>query len=65
MLLDDLDRELENRGLRSCRYADDCMIFVKTMEAGECVLRSISHHIEDELKLKVNRQKSKVYKVWN
>ena len=65
VLLDDLDRELENRGLHFCRYADDCMIFVRTMEAGERVLRSISQYIEEELKLKVNRQKSKVDKVWN
>ena len=65
VLLDDLDRELENRGLHFCRYADDCMIFVRTMEAGKRVLGSISQYIEDELKLKVNRQKSKVDKVWN
>ncbi|MBR5888668.1 MAG: group II intron reverse transcriptase/maturase [Akkermansia sp.] len=65
VLLDDLDRELEGRGLHFCRYADDCMIFVRTMEAGERVLRSISRYLEDELKLKVNRQKSKVDKVRN
>ena len=65
VLLDDLDRELEGRGLHFCRYADDCMIFVRTMEAGERVLRSISQYIEEELKLKVNRQKSKVDKVRN
>ena len=65
VLPDDLDGELENRGLHFCRYADDCMIFVRTMEAGERVLRSISQYIEEELKLKVNRQKSKVDKVWN
>ncbi len=65
VLLDDLDRELENRGLHFCRYADDCMIFVRTMEAGERVQRSISQYIEEELKLKVNRQKSKVDRVWN
>ena len=65
VLLDDLDRELENRGLHFCRYADDCIIFVRTMEAGERVLASISRYIEEELKLKVNQQKSKVDKVWN
>ena len=65
VLLDDLDRELENRGLHFCRYADDCIIFVRTIEAGERVLASISRYIEDELKLKVNQQKSKVDKVWN
>lgn len=65
VLLDDLDRELENRGLHFCRYADDCIIFVRTIEAGERVLAGISHYIEEELKLRVNRQKSKVDKVWN
>ena len=65
VILDDLDRELENRGLHFCRYADDCIIFVRTMEAGERVLVSISRYIEEELKLKVNQQKSKVDKVWN
>ena len=65
ILLDDLDRELEKRGLHFCRYADDCIIFVRTMEAGERVLVSISRYIEEELKLKVNQQKSKVDKVWN
>ncbi len=39
-MLDDLDRELENRELHFCRYADDCMIFVRTMEAGERVLET-------------------------
>ena len=63
VILDDLDRELENRGLHFCRYADDCIIFVRTMEAGERVLVSISRYIEEELKLKVNQQKSKVDKV--
>lgn len=46
VLLDDLDRELENRGLHFCRYADDCIIFVRTIEAGElthgCEQRDIS-----------------------
>ena len=56
---------LENRGLRFCRYVDDCMIFVRTMEAGKLVLRSISQYLEDELKLKVNRHKSKVDRAWN
>ncbi len=65
VLLDDLDRELEKRGLHFCRYADDCIIFVRTTEAGERVLASISRYIEEELKLKVNRQKSKVDKACN
>ncbi len=65
VLLDELDRELEKRGLHFCRYADDCIIFVRTMEAGARVLVNISRYIEEELKLKVNQQKSKVDKVWN
>lgn len=65
VLLDELDRELNRLGLRFCRYADDSIIFVRTTEAGERVLVSISHYIEKALKLKVNRQKSKVDKVWN
>ena len=63
VLLDDLDKELEKRGHRFCRYADDCIIFVKTKEAGERVLASITRYIEGTLKLKVNAQKSKVDEV--
>lgn len=65
LLLDELDKELEKRGLRFCRYADDCIIFVKTMEAGKRVLEAITRYIEEEMRLKVNREKSKVDKVWN
>lgn len=65
VLLDALDRELESRGLRFCRYADDCIIFVRTLRAGERVLTNISRYIEEELKLKVNQQKSKVDIVTN
>ena len=65
LLLDELDKELEKRGLRFCRYADDCIIFVKTMEAGNRVLEAITRYIEEEMRLKVNREKSKVDKVWN
>ena len=65
VLLDELDRELESRGLRFCRYADDCIIFVRTLRAGERVLTNISRYIEEELKLKVNQQKSKVDIVTN
>ena len=46
-------------------YADDCMILVRTVEAGERVRRIISQYIQEELKLKVNRQKNKVDMVWN
>lgn len=58
-VLDELDKELEKRGLSFCRWADDCNIFVKTPKAAERVLKSISKFIENKLKLKVNQGKSK------
>ena len=58
--LDELDRELEKRGLHFCRYADDCNIFVRSKKAGERVLQSLTDFIEKKLKLKVNRDKSGV-----
>ena len=58
--LDELDKELESRNLEFCRYADDCNIFVKTSKASERVMQSISKFIEGKLKLKVNKEKSKV-----
>ena len=60
ILLDELDRELEQRGHRFVRYADDCNIYVRTQRAGERVLGSVTHWIETRLKLRVNRQKSAV-----
>lgn len=60
ILLDDLDKELERRGHRFCRYADDCNIYVTTKIAGERVLKSITNFIEKKLKLKVNQEKSAV-----
>lgn len=60
ILLDELDKELERRGHRFCRYADDCNVYVKSRRAGERVMRSIRRFIEDRLKLKVNEQKSAV-----
>jgi len=60
VVLDELDKELEKRGLQFCRYADDCNIFVKSPEAAERVMRSVSKFIENKLKLVVNRDKSKV-----
>ena len=59
-MLDDLDKELEKRGHKFCRYADDCNIYVKSKRAGERVMKSITNIIENELKLKVNRNKSNV-----
>ncbi len=63
ILLDDLDKELEKRGHRFCRYADDCNIYVKSEAAGERVMTSATEFLEQRLKLKVNRQKSAVGQV--
>lgn len=64
ILLDDLDKELEHRGLRFCRYADDCNIYVKTKRAGERVKASVTRYLVQKLKLKVNEEKSAVDKPW-
>src|SRR5277367_6677005 len=60
LVLDELDRELENRGHRFVRYADDCNIYVCSERAGQRVMESISHFITQKLKLKVNEAKSAV-----
>ncbi len=60
LLLDDLDKELERRGLRFVRYADDCKIYVRSRRAGERVMQSITRFLTDKLKLKVNESKSGV-----
>jgi len=60
ILLDVLDKELEKRGHKFIRYADDLAIFVKSKRAGERVLASVSRFLEQKLKVKVNRAKSKV-----
>ena len=57
IMLDDLDKELENRGHKFCRYADDCNIYVKSKRAGERVMKSITNIIEKELKLKIKSEK--------
>jgi group II intron reverse transcriptase/maturase len=62
IMLDDLDKELEKRGHKYVRYADDCNIYVKTQRAGERVMGSVSAYLEKKLKLKVNPKKSKVEK---
>jgi RNA-directed DNA polymerase len=61
--LDDLDKELERRGHRSRRYADDCNIYVQSLAAGERVMASVARFLEDVLHLRVNRQKSAVASV--
>ena len=60
LLLDDLDKELEQRGHCFCRYADDCNIYVQTKRAGERVMASVTRFLEGKLKLRVNREKSAV-----
>ena len=60
IVLDELDRELERRGHRFVRYADDCNIYVRSQRAGERVMKSVSEFITRKLKLKVNEQKSAV-----
>ena len=60
IMLDDLDKELEKRGHKFVRYADDCNIYVKTRRAGERVMGSVKEFLEKKLKLKVNPKKSKV-----
>jgi RNA-directed DNA polymerase len=60
IVLDELDRELERRGHRFVRYADDCNIYVRSPRAGERVMESITNFISRKLKLKVNRDKSAV-----
>jgi len=60
IVLDELDKELERRGLEFCRFADDCNIFVKTPKAAERVMESVSGYIEKRLKLVVNQEKSQV-----
>ena len=63
LLLDDLDRELERRGHKFCRYADDCNIYVRSQAAGERVLASVTKYLEEKLQLRVNRSKSAVASV--
>jgi len=60
LVLDELDRELERRGHRFVRYADDCNIYVRSERAGQRVMESITRFITQRLKLKVNETKSAV-----
>jgi RNA-directed DNA polymerase len=64
IILDDLDKELERRDHKFCRYADDCNIYVKSKQAGERVMESISQFLGRRLKLKVNAEKSRVGRPW-
>jgi RNA-directed DNA polymerase len=65
IMLDDLDKELERRGLRFVRYADDCNTYVKSEKAGKRVMESTVRFLTKRLKLKVNQQKSAVDRPWN
>jgi len=64
IVLDEFDRELERRGLRFARYADDSNIYVRSRRAGERVMQSRTRFITTKLKLKVNEQKSAVARPW-
>lgn len=64
IVLHELDEELEKRGHRFVRYADDCNIYVKSKRAGERVMKSIWKFVESNLKLKVNLKKSAVDRPW-
>jgi RNA-directed DNA polymerase len=65
IVLDELDKELERRGLRFVRYADDVAIYVRTPKAAERVLRSVSRFITGRLKLSVNEEKSSAGRPWH
>ena len=63
-MLNELDKELEKRGLQFVRYADDCVIFTKSKKSAERVMENITKYIETKLRLKVNKEKSKVDRPW-
>lgn len=64
IVLDELDKELESRGLSFVRYADDCNIYVRSKRAGLRTMENLTNFIEGKLKLKVNEQKSAVDRPW-
>src|ERR1700726_4493207 len=65
LVLDELDRELERRGHRFVRYADDCNIYVRSEKAGRRVMQSLTRFIEERLKLQINTEKSAVARPWH
>lgn len=65
VVLDEMDWELQRRGHRFARYADDCNLAVKSERAGQRVMRSVTRWIEDSLRLTVNPRKSAVDRPWN
>ena len=64
ILLNELDRELERRGHRFVRYADDANIYVRSRRAGERVMNSVERFLSRRLKLTLNREKSRVARPW-
>jgi group II intron reverse transcriptase/maturase len=64
IVLDELDKELERRGHRFVRYADDMRVFLKSEESARRVMESLTRFIENRMKLKVNREKSTVCRCW-
>jgi len=64
ILLDELDKELERRGHKFCRYADDCNVYVRSRSTGERVLKSLTTFLERRMRLKVNAEKSAVARPW-
>ena len=65
ILLDEWDKELESRGHRFARYADDCNIYVRSEAAGKRVMASIKVFLETRLRLRINESKSQVARPWN
>jgi group II intron reverse transcriptase/maturase len=65
IMLNELDKELTQRDLKFCRYADDANIYVKSKKSAERVMASITRFIEEKLKLRVNKEKSAVDRPWN
>lgn len=64
IMLNELDKELEERGHKFCRYADDCNIYVRSRKAAERTMQSVTKFLEGKLKLRVNREKSAVDRPW-
>jgi len=64
ILLDDLDKELERRGHRFVRYADDCNVYMRSRAAGERMLASLERFLSERLRLTINRSKSAVDRPW-
>lgn len=64
IMLDELDKELEKRGHKFCRYADDQNIYVRSRRAGERIMKNITAYLEGRLKLRVNQSKSAVDRPW-